>query len=106
MNLNMTQRYLKWDKESECFQKKENSSSIKRRRCYNCNIKEHYINECRKLKKLQQVARMKRRLKQWKQKLVTVLTILFSKNEHDCLSWTVCYNDMCMTHWSNKNSSE
>ena len=63
MNLDKTQRHLKWDKESECFQKKENSSSIKKRRCYNCNIEEHYINECRKLKKSQQVARMKRRLK-------------------------------------------
>ena len=64
INLDVTQRHLKWDKESECFQKKENDSSIKKRRCYNCDVKEHYVNEYRKLKKSQQVARMKRRLKQ------------------------------------------
>ena len=52
MNLNMTQRCLKQEKESECFQKKENSSSIKKERCYNYDIKEHYTNKCRKLKKL------------------------------------------------------
>ena len=63
MNSNITQRYLKWDKESEYFQKKENNSSIKKRRCYNCNIKEYYVNKCRKSKKLQQVARTERRLK-------------------------------------------
>ena len=63
MNLDMIQRHSKQDKRSEYFQKKENSSSIKKRRCYNCNIKEHYTNKCRKLKKSQQVARTKRRLK-------------------------------------------
>ena len=63
MNLNITQRYSKQDKESEHFQKKENNSSIKKRKCYNCDIKEHYINECKKSKKLQQVARTKRRSK-------------------------------------------
>ena len=64
INLDMIQWHLKQDKESECFQKKENSSSIRKRKCYNCNIKEHYMNECRKSKRLQQVARMRRRLKQ------------------------------------------
>ena len=86
MNLDMIQRHLKQDKRLEHFQKKENSSSIKKRRCYNCNIKEYYMNECRKSKKSQQVARMKRRLKQQKQKLATVLTVLFSKNKHNYLS--------------------
>ena len=52
MNLDMTQRYLRQQKELECFQKKENNSSIKKGKCYNCDIKEHYINECRKLRKL------------------------------------------------------
>ena len=63
MNLDITQRYSKWDKESECFQKKENSNSIKKRRCYNCNVEEHYINKCKKLKKSQQVARTEKRSK-------------------------------------------
>ena len=29
-----------------------------------------------------------------------------TQNEHDCLSWTACYNDLCVTHWSNKDDSE
>ena len=35
---------------------------------------------------------------------MTVLTVSFSKNKHDCLSWTVCYNNMCTTHRDDKNS--
>ena len=80
------------------FQKKENNSSIKKEKCYNYDIKEHYTNECRKLKKMQQIAKMKQKSKQQKQNLVTVLIVLFSKHEHDCLSWIVCYNDMCITY--------
>ena len=64
------------------------------------------MNKCRKSKKLQQVAKTGKRLKQLKQKLVTVLTDSSSKNKHDCLSWTVCYDDMCITHRSDKNGSE
>ena len=52
MNLDMTQRHSKQDKRSEHFQKKENNSRTKKKRCYNCDIKEHYANECRKSKKL------------------------------------------------------
>ena len=106
INLNMTQQHSKQNKESEHFQKKENSSSIRKRKCYNCNIKNHYVNECRKSKRSQQVARTEKRLKQLKQKLATVLTVLFSKNKHDCLSWTVYYNNMCTTYRSDKDSSE
>ena len=106
INLDITQWHSKQDKESEHFQKKENSSSIRKRKCYNCDIKSHYTNKCRKSKKLQQIARTGKELKQLKQKLATVLTVLFSKNKHDCLLWTVCYNNMCITHRSDKNSSE
>ena len=49
---------------------------------------------------------MKRKLKQQKQKLTTVLTVLFNKHEHNCLLWTTCYNNMCMTHWSDKDDSK
>ena len=35
-------------------------------RCYNCNIKEHYASECRKSKKLQQVAKTEKKSKQQK----------------------------------------
>ena len=52
MNLDMTQWHLKWDKESEYFQKKENDSSIRKRKCYNCDIENYYMNKCRKLKRL------------------------------------------------------
>ena len=86
MILDMTQRHSMWGKESGCFQKKGNDSSIKKGKCYNCDIEEHYTNKCRKSRKSQQVAKMERRLKQWKQKLVTVLMVQFNKHEHDCLS--------------------
>ena len=98
MNLDVIQRCSKQEKESECFQKKRNNSSIKKRKCYNCDVEEHYANECRKSRKLWQVARMKKKLKQWKQELATILIVLFSKHKYDYLSWTVCYNDMCTTH--------
>ena len=64
INLDTTQRCSKWVKESECFQKKENSSSIKKEKCYNYNIKEHYTSKCRKSRKSQQVAWIKKKLKQ------------------------------------------
>ena len=98
MNLDITQRYLRREKESEHFQKKRNNSSIKKRKCYNCDVKEHYTNKCRKLRKLQQVAKIKKKLKQWRQKLAIVLTVSFRKHEHDCLSWMICYNNMCTTY--------
>ena len=86
MNLDTIQRHSKREKESEHFQKKENSSNVKKRRCYNCNIKEHYINECKKSKKSQQVAKTGKKLKQQKQKLATVLIAQFSKHKHNYLS--------------------
>ena len=55
---------------------------------------------------MQQVTKTEKRSKQLKQKLVTVLTVSSSKNEHDCLSWIVCYDDMCTTYRSDKNNSE
>ena len=64
MNLDMTQRCSRREKESEYFQKKRNSSSIKKRKCYNYNVKEHYANECRKSRKLWQVAKIEKKLKQ------------------------------------------
>ena len=86
INLDTTQRCSKWDKESECFQKKENDSSIKKKKCYNCDVEEHYTNECRKSRKLQQVAKMKKKSKQQRQKLATILIVLFNKHKHNCLS--------------------
>ena len=106
MNLDTTQRHPRHKKESEHFQKKGNSSSIKKEKCYNCNIKEHYANECRKSRKSQQVAKTEKKSKQQKQKLATVLTAWFSKHKHNCLSWTVCYDDTCITYQSDKDDSD
>ena len=64
MNLDTTQRHSRREKELEHFQKKRSSNSIKKKKCYNCNIEEHYTNECRKLRKSQQVAKMKKKSKQ------------------------------------------
>ena len=86
MNLDTIQRHSKRKKESECFQKKENDNNIKKRRCYNYDIKEHYTNEYRKSKKSQQVAKTEKKLKQQKQKLATVLIVQFSKHKHNYLS--------------------
>ena len=63
INLDMTQRHSKREKELEHFQKKENSSSIKKEKCYNCDTEEHYARECRKSRKSQQVAKMKKKSK-------------------------------------------
>ena len=52
MNLDVTQQHSKWDKGSECFQQKKNSSSIRKRKYYNYDIKSYYTNKCRKSKKL------------------------------------------------------
>ena len=35
---------------------------------------------------------------------MTILTVSFNKNKHDCLSQIVCYNDTCMTYQSDKNN--
>ena len=53
----MIQKYLRREKELKYFQKKENSNSIKKEKCYNYNIKEYYVNKCRKLKKTQQITK-------------------------------------------------
>ena len=42
INLNATYRYLRHFKEILHFQKKENDSNIKKIKCYDCDIKEHY----------------------------------------------------------------
>ena len=46
-------------KHSECFQKKENSSNIKKVKYYNYSIKRHYRQDCSKLKKSQTLITIK-----------------------------------------------
>ena len=53
INLNTTHKCLKHFKETGCFQRKRNSSNIKKIKCYNYDIREHYTRDCDKLKKSQ-----------------------------------------------------
>ena len=59
MNLNTTQEHSRWFKKTGCFQKKRNNNNIKGVKCYNCDIKEHYMWECCKLKKSQIIITIK-----------------------------------------------
>ena len=56
-------------------------------KCYNCEKPEHLARDCKRPRKRSEI-----------KAFVTVL--------HESLSWTVCYDDMCWVHQSNKNSSE
>ena len=56
MNLDLIYRHSEHFKETQYSQKKENSNNIKKIKCYNCDIKEHYTQDCYKSKKLQTLA--------------------------------------------------
>ena len=56
-------------------------------KCYNCGKSEHLARDCNRLRKRSEI-----------KAFVTVL--------HESLSWTMCYDNMCWVHQSNKNSSE
>lgn len=56
-------------------------------KCYNCQEKGHYANECKKPKRLPEP---KRQLN------------ATQKPPHQNLSWTACYDDTCSTHKSDK----
>ena len=116
MNLDTTHRHLRWFKGTGCFQKKRNSSNFKRGECYNCDILEHFTQECWKQKKSQSITTIKWGLRGTKQQ---VLTIMKEQNpglaaleqestkvnqQHNSMSWTVCYNDICQMHRSDKDS--
>ena len=53
MNLDTIYEHLRQFKGTKHFQKKENSSNIRKVECYNCDIKEHYARDCYKIKKSQ-----------------------------------------------------
>ena len=67
MNLYTTQKYLEHFKETDHFQKNENSSNTKKIKCYNYDIKEHYTQDCCKLKKSQHLITIKEELRDTKQ---------------------------------------
>ena len=56
IDIDATQECLRCFKETGCFQKKRNSSYIRKVKCYNCNIKRHYTWDCYKVKKPQTLA--------------------------------------------------
>ena len=51
INLDSIYKCLKYFKEIEYFQKKENSNNIKKVKCYNYNIKRCYAQDYQKIKK-------------------------------------------------------
>ena len=59
MNLDTTHEHLRWFKRTECFQKKRTLSHSKREECYNCDISEHFTQECWKQKKSQSITTIK-----------------------------------------------
>ena len=91
---------------------------IKKIKCYNYDIKEHYTWDCYKLKKSQNLAATRWELRGVKQQVLTTITewsldlatleyrSTGVNNQHMSMSLTVCYNDFCRTHQSDKNKSE
>ena len=68
----------------------EKEFSIK---CYNCGIERHIARNCSKSRKQEN-------------KFKIAVIQIESKNDHDDLNWTFCYNDACWTHLSEKEDSE
>ena len=111
MNLDTTVRHLRHTNK-DCFQKQENKKKSKRN-CYNCDIGGHFMCDCWKSKKPQQLWSLTNTTT-WKNHILTVTNIIKldclnevkKRREHDCLSWIVCYDDTCTTHHSDKDESE
>ena len=68
----------------------EKEFSIK---CYNCDTERHIARNCSKSKKSEL-------------KLKIAAIQIKSKNDHDDLNWTFCYDDACWTHLSEKERFE
>ena len=77
------------------FKRKNNRSNEKEfsMKCYNCDIEEHIARNCSKSKKLES-------------KLKIAVIQIKSKDDHDDLNWTFCYDDACWTHLSEKKKFE
>jgi len=88
MNLNMIDRHKSilcrfenvW-KKFKVFWKKVSTQSTENWKCYNCEVIEHLVRNCKKFYCE-------------KKELMTIN----KKVMHNQLSWTACYNDMCWTH--------
>jgi len=89
MNLDMINRHKSilyrfesvFKEKNKAFWKKVNVWSTENQKCYNCEVTEHLVRNCKK-------SHCK------KKELVT----MNKKVVHNQLSWTACYNDMCWTH--------
>ena len=68
----------------------EKEFSIK---CYNCDTERHIARNCSKSKKSEL-------------KLKIAAIQIKSKNDHDDLNWTFCYDDACWTHFNEKKKFE
>ena len=65
---------------------KESQDSSETQKCYNYGKSEHLVRDCKRLRK--------------RSKIKAFVTVLY-----ELLSWTVCYDNMCWVHQSDKNSS-
>ena len=77
------------------FKRNNNRSNEKEfsMKCYNCDIEEHIARNCNKSRKSES-------------KLKIAAIQIKSKNDHDDLNWTFCYDDACWTHLSEKERFE
>ena len=77
------------------FKRNNNRSNEKEfsMKCYNYDIEEHIARNCNKSRKS-------------KFKLKIAAIQVKSKNDHDDLNWTFCYDDACWTHFSEKKRFE
>ena len=77
------------------FKRNNNRSNEKEfsMKCYNCDIEEHIARNCNKSRKS-------------KSKFKIASIQIESKNDHDDLNWTFCYDDACWTHLSEKKRFE
>ena len=77
------------------FKRNNNRSNEKKfsMKCYNCDIEEHIARNCSKSRKS-------------KSRFKIVAIQIKSKDDHDDLNWTFCYDDACWTHLSEKKKFE
>jgi len=97
MNLNMINRYKSilyrfesvFKRKNKVFWKKVSAQSTENWKCYNCEVIEHLVRNCKKSHcKRKKLAAMNKRI------------------VHNQFSWMVYYNDMCWTHQSEKNETK
>ena len=96
INLNMINKYKltlhrfeSASKKKKAFWKKISIQSTENQKCYNCEVIEHLVRNCKK--------------SHYKRK---ELEFINKRIVHNQLSWTACYNNMCWIHWSEKDETE